>query len=759
MLIPLDYYRILGVPVGSSGEQLSQAYHDRSLQLPRSEYSDQAIAARKHLLEEAYSVLSDPQQRTEYDAKLLEPLQESSPPEETPSPEAGGQQAESATAWLEIRSEHFVGALLILQELGEYELVLKLGQPALETDGSFSEAIAQSGSREDIVLTLVLSCLELGRERWQRGEYELAATAGQMGQELLMREGLFANLQSEINADLDKLRPYRILELLELEEEHCDRSKGIQLLKEMLKDRHGIDGMGKDGSGLTIDDFLRFIQQLRSYLTVIEQQEIFEAEAKRPSAVAAYLAVYALIARGFAHRKPVFIVQAQELLNRLTQRQDVYLEYAVCAMLLGQTKEANLVLERSQEQEPLAFIRKHSQGDPDLLPGLCLYGERWLQAEVFAHFKDLAAQQASLKEYFADEKVQIYLEKLAEEKHLPSLENEAASAFTPAQNRQNGLEQQQTIPVASPEQVQYQSERTTATLTATVPRASQSDDATFGRNSDESGAVPLRGGDRLQFASESVDTAERELDPSKQVVTTWLPHSLQKEAQRRQRRLTQRSARTTNGGGASPPARTYPLLEGIKRLRPKKANSKLVKSLLLLGSVGLLGLGIVGLVRSFSSVNRETELQIGLNESPIPIPSLEAKPEAVASGLTNEAAQQVIQSWLSAKSKAFGQDHQIDQLSKILSPSLLSLWRNRAQAFAGENAYREYQHSVDVRSVEMAPQNSDQAKVEAMVKEVAQHYQNGAIQTGMSYSDDLLVRYDLVRQGEQWLIENITILK
>jgi len=66
---------------------------------------------------------------------------------------------------------------------------------------------------------------------------------------------------------------------------------------------------------LSLDDFLlRFIQQLRSYLTAAEQQSLFEAES--PSAVATYLAVYALIARGFAQRLPALIRQARLLLMR-----------------------------------------------------------------------------------------------------------------------------------------------------------------------------------------------------------------------------------------------------------------------------------------------------------------------------------------------------------------------------------------------------------------------------------------------------------
>jgi hypothetical protein len=153
---------------------------------------------------------------------------------------------------------------------------------------------------------------------------------------------------------------------------------------------------------------------LRTYLSAAEQQTLFETEARRPSAVATYLAVYALLARGFAQRQPSLIARAKQLLMRLGRRQDVHLEQSVCALLLGQTEEASRALELSQEYEPLAFIREHSQGAPDLLPGLCLYGERWLQQSVFPHFRDLAEQKASLKEYFADEQVQRYLETLPE---------------------------------------------------------------------------------------------------------------------------------------------------------------------------------------------------------------------------------------------------------------------------------------------------------------------------------------------------------
>ncbi len=406
MRIPLDYYRILGLPIQASKEQLQQAYRDRLLQLPRREYSQKVIATRKQLIDAAYKVLAHPQQRQGYDSNYFVATYGGTADTLTETPPTT---TESIAPSIEITNDQFTGALLILQELGEYEQVLNLGQPYLDPESPYS-------SDPDLILTVALACLELGREQWQQGQYENAAYSLENGYGFLTNAGLFAKISQEIAADLNKLRPYRILELLSLPQNRIiERKQGLQLLQDILQQRGGIDGTGDDGSGLALDDFLRFIQQLRSYLTVREQQELFEAESQRPSPVANYLAVYALMARGFAERMPILIRKAKLNLMRLGKRQDVHLEQAVCSLLLGQTTDASRAVELSLESESLALIRENSQGSPDLLPGLCLYSQKWLQNEVFAQFRDLKSRPVSLKDYFADEQVQNYLEALPTE--------------------------------------------------------------------------------------------------------------------------------------------------------------------------------------------------------------------------------------------------------------------------------------------------------------------------------------------------------
>ncbi len=401
MQIPLDYYRVLGVPVQATAEQLEQAHRDRTLQLPRREYSEFAIQSRKQLIDQAYGLLKDPNKRAVYDSKLAPTAMAS---------EAGG-------ATIEIHEQQLIGALLILLELGEYELVIRLGRPYVSNGAANPSELGNTqAALSDIVLTLGLACLELGREQWQQRQFENAAESLETGQELMVREGLFLEIQAEIQADLNRLKPYRILELVARPlEDKAGRQQGIELLRTILDSRGGIEGANDDASGLGVEEFLQFVQQLRSYLTSSEQQALFEAEAQRPSAVGAYLSVYALLARGFATHQPSLVRRAKQRLTQLTERQDVYLEQAVCSVLLGQTEEATHALERSQEAEPIAFIQKNSQGAPDLLPGLCLYTERWLQQDVFPFFRDLSQKESTLKSYFADEQVQSYLESMPPE--------------------------------------------------------------------------------------------------------------------------------------------------------------------------------------------------------------------------------------------------------------------------------------------------------------------------------------------------------
>ena len=732
MQIPLDYYRILGLPIQTSAEQLQQAYRDRMLQLPRREYSAAAIAARKQLLEQAYAILSDPQQRADYDTNYFAyayDYSDDNPTKTTaenrPNIVASAPLA-THTPSIKIPDELFVGALLILQELGEYELVLNLGHNYLNAITPAVESGKSKDVQADIVLTLALACLELGREQWQQGQYENAATSLENGQKLLLDAGLFAGVRNEIQADLDKLRPYRILELLAQPENNSERHRlGLKLFQDLLQQRGGIDGTSDDGSGLSLDDFLRFIQQLRSYLTAAEQQSLFAAESQRPSAVATYLTVYASIARGFAQRQPALIRHAKLLLISLGKRQDVHLEQAVCSLLLGQTAEASRSLELSQEDETLASIRENSQGSPDLLPGLCLYSERWLQTEVFPQFRDLAQQQVSLKDYFANKKVQAYLEELPRQEAKNQKALVAPESPTSAQTTASRQSPKQ----AAPDIAENLSLAPAGSM-AIVPAAER----------------PTR-----------VIANQNRTSPN----ATALAQQSPQQSKRRMRNRVARDGVQESGSAIAQRHSKNPVLRNV--LKSKKTR------LMLLVIAGVLGILVLGFLVSQTSAwlrqifSPAPSLQgeqpmVQLNQPPLPIPS----PGSVLIGeepLNQETAEQLIQTWLSTKTAAFGANHDVDRLEQILVEPALSQWQLRVQQDKAANRYRQYKHSLKVNSVQTSEANRDQAQVEATVNEIAQVYKNSQLNQQSSYDDNLRVRYDLVRKNSQWRIREMTVLR
>jgi hypothetical protein len=810
--VPLDYYRILGLPIQATAEQLRQAHRDRALQLPRREYSEAAITARKELLDEACAVLSDPEQRQIYDASFLTKTYESDTDTTADRViEEGALVSDPAidpyTPSIDIDNNQLVGALLILLELGEYELVLKLGRPYL-AGGNQSlyggRFIQPDIVRSDIVLTVAFACLELGREQWQQTLYENAAESLETGQELLLREGLFASIRGEMQADLFKLRPYRILELLALPENNdSDRHKGLALLQDMLQDRGGIDGTGDDRSGLNVDDFLRFIQQLRSYLTATEQQSLFEAEARRPSAVATYLAVYALLAKGFAEKQPALVRRAKLMLIRLGTRQDVHLEQAICALLLGQTEEASRALERSQEYDSIAFIREHSQGSPDLLPGLCLYAERWLQNEVFPHFRDLAKQQAALKDYFANDHVQAYLEELPNE---PEAVNQWAT-LQPS-GIANGRSSHSSDPGSRP------TARTFAHAGQSRGGTAAPVTPTFETESSASmGSTGMPAAERV-----SQQSLEEQANGGASMPTTGgrSPRSPQAYSDRK------RSQGTTN---LRPPhAELHAEPMPIRRSNSRRRTPRLDR-LVFLFTIGFLGVGTLIFVGSKltqaaaggSAPVENLQPRIAPAVQAVAQPLLNRAPNTI---LTKEKAKEIIEIWYDAKASAFGENHETDKLSQILAEPALSERIEDAEQLNRANSYYKYEHNVEVLSVttdseagaesvpldirEDAEQTGEQtteptaeqtevgaeenlaeseaeveatseetqieaetptqtqpsqAQIEAEVVETAQFYSDGELNLSESYDSTLQVRYDLVFQNNRWLIENISVLR
>lgn len=781
MRIPLDYYRILSVPVKATSEQLERAYSDRLLQQPRREYSESAIKARQELIKHSYQVLSDSEQRASYDAqflinmqpvKTLELIEEGETADRETIEETEAVSTISlANPTIEISSEQLVGALLILHELGEYETVLELGinyfnhqelgQGASPTEG-ISE-VSLDTAQEDLILTLALAYLEFGREQWQRQEYEKAAASGKIGIDLLQQKSLFPHIQEELERDLYRLRPYRILKLISQNPAKSkERAAALTLLKSMLLQRKGIEGKGEDRSGLNFDQFLRFVQQLRTFLTSAEQQQLFDNESQSNSAIANYLAVYALLGRGFSLKQPELVLRAQRKLNILSEKQDVSWEQAISALLLGHTEKAIHKLRNAPDPTRLEQLEQHSLGNADLLPGLCSYGEQWLQEDVVAQFCDLSTTRLTLKEYFADSQVQAYLEELTPNALTMDNSSSAKAKQKSERRKQLGTTKERIlvlwrnlISTTKPALAKTNSSKSVPTaannLTGVTSKSYRADGLQ---------RQPEISANTVTLERNHTATAVAASGNHRKIVAPHHPHSgsektLSLPLQSNSRAVPASVMRKTQSkSGKKPNGR-----------RHKRSPGTIWKGWLFVFSL-ILGVGTLSylVMKLFLTPNfktaQQTQLAIALSEPVVELPPTKTPSVAVKPKSTFvEQSQQVIQNWLNSKSAAFGQEHQIDQLNEILAEPLLTTWRDRAVTYQAENLYREYQHQITMRSATVDPNNQNKATVEAEVQEVAKHYQSGQLDDTQSYNDNLLVRYQLIREGEKWLINQVEVLK
>ncbi len=763
MHISLDCYQILGLPIQATPEQLEPAYQDRQQQQPHHHYSTSTIAARQALLSQAYQLLRNPLARSQYDQAVIayaHSLKTQPKPEEPPP-------------GISVEDVQFAGALLLLYELGAYHQALELGQQYLSA-GTFDLRRPYTGSalaEADILLTVALSYLELGREQWQQGHYEPAAYYLQGGLDVLVSENQFSDVQTQLKTELFRLRPYRVLELVAHPDlDSSERQRGLMLLKDMLLEREGIDGNRDDHSGLGIDDFLKFIQQLRAYLTTTEQQDLFEAEARRPSAVGTYLASYALVARGVSQRQPALIRRAKSMLKRLLPHQDVHLEIASSALLLGQTQEALHALSQTQDKDALAFVQEYSLNSPDLLPGLYHYTDQWLAEEVYPAFRDLGDQPVELDAYFADEQIQAYADALTAEtapsEHLqstllksvqpPITEPTPRPTSPPSESKPDyarpGLPQLTEPPGPSP--VSRPTSSFPSLSAPTVPLGAIAD-------LPASLTVPRS---NYGEVTEHLSAPPSHLTPD--------PLDLQ-----------------TNGHNSnnvelnlSAPQRQHSKT-GFKIAHPGRFAA--VCSLL---GVGVLGLGYGGYAlwqRHSNSAwvnqdNSPTPTRSPNLENPVitatsPSPSVTASPTPMPTPasptpiptttppttsneiLTTEMAQARIRLWQESKASALGQAYQTEVLAKILAEPALSRWQSTAQTSQAENSY--WQFKLEELAVDsLKPLGDDRFEVIARVREAANFYQGGQLQAGASYEDYYRVRYVFIRQGNDWLIREMRVL-
>jgi hypothetical protein len=830
--IPLDYYQILAVTERNLPE-LEQAYRDRLLQLPRKGYSDAAIESRKQLITLAHQVLSDPQQREQYEADRLPSV---------PIGTDGTSTADHATPVsahrhpeLDITPEHFLGGLLILFERGEYEEINSICMPYLGNNGRTSNSgslhprhltpVTPSGNlrtepliasrsntgtgdrviplKPDIVLTMIFSFLELGSREWRNSRYEEAVIHFKTAQKILVQEDLFPQIQGQIDRRLDRLRPYRILSLVSLALDRQEqRREGIQFLEELLESACKNEVDCQERFGLNSERTIQFIHETLPSLTAAEQRNLFSQIARDAYQLGAntlnvmqlactYLHVYALVAQGFAYRNPQSIYTAQQILQyRLSQRLDVTIEQAICALLLGQTEEANRLLAAAAESPALIMIRQHSQGRSDLLNGLCWYIESWLKDEVFPCFRDLVESDPALNAYYYNRDVQDFVDRVpAADLSILAWETDSSQFIdTPPSGDLTRPEH-----LSQPDLSGLESAHP-GVFPAGVRRADSLNTATWQLPQDRLGNGNVVPAMRVEHTppetpapvnitepDDSIDHLTRleSKHPDRHLsISTARPIDEQfEEIYPEHRQETVFVAETASSSQLVPTRKDQQLTQRdsaastmVRSRRPRRKPN--IPRILLVCAGGLTCLwGLIWLVNAaflhLTAPKVSTSPATLSVPQPTPSTSPESKPQPPQPQikppvglLTKDIAQQAVKNWLSAKTKSLSQKYQTDQLKDILVDPALSLAIDRVKTAKAEGIHWVYKHpEISIEPIPPANALATVATIQAQVKENAEYYKGDRLDPTQSYSKKLLVEYSLVRQKDRWYVKNMDVIK
>ena len=384
MELPIDHFRLLGVSAASDAQAALQMLQQRLDRIPLDGYSTETLDARAELLHSSADLLSDSGRRERYEADL------------TALASGGG----DVIAALDVPASLEIGGLVLLLEAGlpleAYELASRSLQPP--------RAPALGSSREsDLSLVAARAALAGAAELQELRRYEAAAQLLLQGQQLLQRMGQLPGQRQQLIDALEQLTPYRVLDLLSRPlTATAERNEGLRLLAELVAQRGGLEGSADPR--LDREAFQTFFKQIRSFLTVQEQVDLFSSWAEQ-SAAADFLATTALTASGFVQRKPERIAAALRRLEAITQSGTETLQ-ACLLLLLGKVEPAQACFSRGASPELQAWA---SQQSSDPLAQLCAYCRDWLQRDVLPGYRDLEADP-DLDAYFADRDVQLFIE-------------------------------------------------------------------------------------------------------------------------------------------------------------------------------------------------------------------------------------------------------------------------------------------------------------------------------------------------------------
>ena len=397
--LPIDHFRLLGVSPTAEPEAVLRALQLRLDRCPDQGFTHESLNQRAELLRLSADLLTDPERRGQYEATLLE-LGEDHPGD---------------TAGLELSSNLEVAGLMLLWEAHAPHEAFQLARQALQPPQA---PALGSGRESDLALLAALAVRDAADQDQEQRRYESAANLLQEGMQLLQRMGKLPEQRQVLETDLSRLRPFRILDLLSRDlAEQSARQEGLVMLESFISDRGGLEGRALEGletadlpAGMDQGAFELFFQQIRRFLTVQEQVDLYGRLQDAGSADASFLVVMALAAAGFSQRKPERVQDARTRLEELNlDGLDTQPLLGCLDLLLGDVDRAERHFASSPDPALKTWLTAHPG---DALAALCDYCRTWLGRDVLPGYRDVDAEAIDLEAWFADRDVQAYVERL-----------------------------------------------------------------------------------------------------------------------------------------------------------------------------------------------------------------------------------------------------------------------------------------------------------------------------------------------------------
>ena len=395
MDLPIDHFRLLGVSPSADPEAILRRLETRCDSPPDQGFTHEALLQRADLLRRSADLLTDPADRAEYEAALLR-LSESHP---------------NGTVGLDLPTSSEVAGLILLWEAHGALEAFQLARQGLQPP----QAPALGSGREaDLTLLAALACRDAALEEQEQRRYESAAQLLIEGIQLQQRMGKLPDQQRRLENDLQGLTPFRILDLLSRDlGDQASHQQGLTLLDELVVARGGLEAADVDDDqpgSLSQEDFESFFHQIRRFLTVQEQIDLFSRWFEAGAADAGFLTVLALAAAGFSRRKPEFLEQARERMQTLANADLDPMPLLGCLdLLLGNVKDADRHFAVLRDPDLQAWFLNHPG---DRLAAQCEYCRAWLERDVLPGYRDVDASVADLDAWFADRDVQGFVDRL-----------------------------------------------------------------------------------------------------------------------------------------------------------------------------------------------------------------------------------------------------------------------------------------------------------------------------------------------------------